>query len=110
MKPIVHENYGGEDIRLFGDSSQIIKVEKNPILKEMVGDDIITSDGTTLLGSADKAGCAAIMTLADLLLRNPHMCSGGHNFHSKHEFNSRRGLEKTTETLSDLVQIFAEKR
>jgi tripeptide aminopeptidase len=38
----------------------------------------------------------------------PNIFTGGHNFHSKLEFNSRRGLEKTTETLVHLVQIFAE--
>jgi tripeptide aminopeptidase len=37
----------------------------------------------------------------------PNVFTGGHNFHSKLEFNSRRGLEKTTETLVHLVQIFA---
>ena len=39
----------------------------------------------------------------------PDIFTGGHNFHGKLEFNSRRGLEKTTETLMNLVQIFAEK-
>jgi tripeptide aminopeptidase len=39
----------------------------------------------------------------------PNIFTGGHNFHSKLEFNSRRGLEKTTETLVHLVQIFAER-
>ena len=37
----------------------------------MIGDDIITTDGTTLLGSDDKAGVATIMTLVDMLLQNP---------------------------------------
>jgi tripeptide aminopeptidase len=37
----------------------------------------------------------------------PNVFTGGHNFHSKLEFNSRHGLEKTTETLLHLVQIFA---
>ena len=40
----------------------------------------------------------------------PNIFTGGQNFHSKLEFNSRRGLEKTTETLVHLVQIFAEQR
>jgi tripeptide aminopeptidase len=39
----------------------------------------------------------------------PNLFTGGMNFHGKLEFNSRRGLEKTTETLLNLVQIFAEK-
>ncbi|MGI9068939.1 MAG: hypothetical protein ACR2HX_21365 [Pyrinomonadaceae bacterium] len=42
-------------------------------------------------------------------LPTPNLFTGGNNFHGKLEFNSRRGLEKTTETLINLVQIFAEK-
>jgi tripeptide aminopeptidase len=42
-------------------------------------------------------------------LPTPNLFTGGANFHGKLEFNSRRGLEKTTETLVNLVQIFAEK-
>ena len=42
-------------------------------------------------------------------LPTPDIFTGGQNFHGKLEFNSRRGLEKTTETLINLVQIFAEK-
>jgi tripeptide aminopeptidase len=43
-------------------------------------------------------------------LPTPNLFTGGNNFHGKLEFNSRRGLEKSTETLIHLVQIFAEKR
>jgi len=43
-------------------------------------------------------------------LPTPNLFTGGNNFHGKLEFNSRRGLEKTTETLINLVQIFAEKK
>jgi tripeptide aminopeptidase len=39
----------------------------------------------------------------------PNIFTGGHNFHGRLEFNSRRGLEKTTETLLHLVQIFVER-
>ena len=42
-------------------------------------------------------------------LPTPDIFTGGQNFHGKLEFNSRRGLEKTTETLVNLVLIFAEK-
>jgi tripeptide aminopeptidase len=42
-------------------------------------------------------------------LPTPNLFTGGSNFHGKLEFNSRRGLEKSTETLIHLVQIFAEK-
>ena len=42
-------------------------------------------------------------------LPTPNLFTGGHNFHGKLEFNSRRGLEKSTETLLHLAQVFAEK-
>lgn len=76
VKPIIHKNYQGGDIVLPGDPTQVITVAKNPGLKELIGDDIITADGTTLLGSDDKAGCAAIMTMIDLLKQNPQIKHG----------------------------------
>jgi tripeptide aminopeptidase len=51
-------------------------VTKNPTLKEMIGDDIITADGTTLLGSDDKSGVAEIMTMIDTLRQNPQIKHG----------------------------------
>lgn len=76
VTPIVHKNYQGGDIILPKDTSQVITVEKNPILKKLIGDDIITADGTTLLGSDDKAGCAEIMTMIDTLRQNPQIKHG----------------------------------
>src|SRR5215203_3682491 len=73
---VIHKNYQGGDIVLPNDKTQIISVEKNPILKEMIGDDIITADGTTLLGSDDKAGIAEIMTMIDILRQNPQIKHG----------------------------------
>ena len=70
---IIHKNYQGGDIVLPNDKTQIISVAKNPILKEMIGDDIITADGTTLLGSDDKAGISEIMTMIDILRQNPNI-------------------------------------
>src|ERR1700752_4053820 len=64
---VIHKNYQGGDIVLPKDPSQVIRPTNNPILKEMIGDDIITADGTTLLGSDDKAGIAEIMTMIDTL-------------------------------------------
>jgi len=75
VKPVIHRDYRGGDIVLPGDPSQRLTTEQNPLLATLVGDDIITTDGTTLLGSDDKAGVATIMTLVDLLARNtgiPH--------------------------------------
>src|SRR5215468_4090428 len=76
VKPIIHKNYQGGDIVLPKDSTQVITVAKNPILKEMIGDDIITADGTTLLGSDDKSGIAEIMTMIDTLRQNPQLKHG----------------------------------
>ena len=76
VNPIIHENYKGGDIILPNDSTQIITVKENPVLKDLIGEDIITSDGTTLLGSDDKAGCAAIMAMVDILLQNPQVKHG----------------------------------
>ena len=76
VHPIIHTNYQGGDIVLPADATQILTVAKNPLLKTMIGDDIITADGTTLLGSDDKAGCAEILTLLDLLRQNPQLPHG----------------------------------
>lgn len=76
VNPVIHKNYQGGDIVLPKDPSQIISVAKNPVLKDMIGDDIITADGTTLLGSDDKSGIAAIMTMIDTLKQNPQIKHG----------------------------------
>jgi tripeptide aminopeptidase len=76
VNPIIHKNYQGGDIVLPNDKTQIITVEKNPYLRELIGDDIITADGTTLLGSDDKAGIAEIMTMIDTLRENPGIRHG----------------------------------
>jgi tripeptide aminopeptidase len=76
VNALIHKNYQGGDITLPKDPSQVISVAKNPGLKELVGDDIITADGTTLLGSDDKAGIAEIMTMVDTLKQNPEIKHG----------------------------------
>src|SRR5687767_1388669 len=76
VNAIIHKNYQGGDIVLPKDTSQVISVAKNPVLKELIGDDIITADGTTLLGSDDKAGIAEIMTMIDILKQNPQIKRG----------------------------------
>ncbi|HKR01239.1 MAG TPA: peptidase T [Pyrinomonadaceae bacterium] len=76
VNPIIHKNYRGGDITLPKDTTQVISAAKNPDLRNLIGDDIITADGTTLLGSDDKAGCAEIMTMIDILRRNPQIKHG----------------------------------
>ena len=76
VNAIIHKNYQGGDIVLPNDKTQIITVAKNPDLKNLIGDDIITADGTTLLGSDDKSGVAEIMTMIDVLKQNPQIKHG----------------------------------
>jgi tripeptide aminopeptidase len=76
VNAIIHKNYGGGDIVLPNDKTQVITVAQNPDLKNLIGDDIITADGTTLLGSDDKSGCAELMTLIDILRENPRIKHG----------------------------------
>src|SRR5260370_1133754 len=76
VNPIIHKNYQGGDIVLPKDPTQVITVARSPVLKELIGDDIITADGKTLLGSEDKSGCAEIMTMIDTLMQNPQIKHG----------------------------------
>ena len=76
VNPIFHKNYQGGNITLPKDPTQVISVEKNPVLKTLIGDDIITADGTTLLGSDDKAGISEIMTMIDTFKQNPQIKRG----------------------------------
>jgi tripeptide aminopeptidase len=76
VKVVVHADYRGGDIVLPSDPTQVISVADNHVLKDMVGEDIITADGTTLLGSDDKAGIAEILTLVDTLRQNPDIPHG----------------------------------
>ncbi len=76
VNPIIHRNYRGGDIVLPKDKTQVITVAQNPDLKNLIGDDIITADGTTLLGSDDKSGIAELMTMIDILKQNPSIKHG----------------------------------
>jgi tripeptide aminopeptidase len=76
VRPQIVRNYRGGDIPLCGDPSQIIRTADNPALADQVGNDIVTSDGTTLLGADNKAGVAEIMDAAQVLLANPQIKHG----------------------------------
>jgi len=76
VKPQIVRNYQGGDIRLTGDPQQVIRVADHPELKNQIGNDIITTDGTTLLGADDKAGLAEIMTASKFLIDNPDIKHG----------------------------------
>ena len=78
VKPQIIENYDGEDIFLGEneDGKWILSPKDFPDLTTLKGKDIITTDGSTLLGADDKAGVAEIMTMADYLLRHPEIQHG----------------------------------
>lgn len=76
VKPQMVKNYRGGDITLPGDPSQVIRFAEHPALKNQIGNDIITTDGTTLLGADNKAGVAEIMDAAHFFINNPQVKHG----------------------------------
>jgi tripeptide aminopeptidase len=76
VRPQIVRDYRGGDIGLCGDPSQVIRVADNPALADQVGNDIVTSYGTTQLGADNKAGVAEIMDAAQVLLANPQIKHG----------------------------------
>lgn len=79
VKPQMVENYAGGDIPL-GESGRVLSPDRYPILEKLVGDTLITTDGTTLLGADDKAGIADILTAVEHIIKEniPHgkLCIG----------------------------------
>jgi tripeptide aminopeptidase len=76
VKPVVHRSYDGGDIVLPGDPTKIIRMSDCPELGKLRGSTIITTDGTTLLGSDDKSGVATIMETAAYLMAHPEIRHG----------------------------------
>jgi tripeptide aminopeptidase len=76
VKPQVWNNYPGGDLTLPGDRTKIIRVADNPELADLVGQTIITTDGTTLLGADDKAGLAVIIEAMAWLREHPELEHG----------------------------------
>lgn len=74
VKPQIIKNYDGKDIKLNDDVT--LAVKDFPEIKQYVGQTIITTDGTTLLGADDKAGIAEIMTAMEYLLNHPEIKHG----------------------------------
>lgn len=74
--PQVIEHYDGGDIPLRGAPGRSLRASENPLLLKCVGDTVITTDGTTLLGADDKAGVAEIVTGLAWLLSHPEVPHG----------------------------------
>jgi tripeptide aminopeptidase len=71
VRPVVHRDYAGGRVELPGDPSVALDPAELPALAERVGHDLVTSDGTTLLGADDKAGVAEIMAAVAYLAARP---------------------------------------
>ncbi|MDR2898446.1 MAG: peptidase T [Spirochaetaceae bacterium] len=84
ISPILHKNYDGSPILL--KDGVVIDPASDRELRNCIGETIITSDGTTLLGADDKAGIAIIMTAAELLCaaRTGNATASGEAIASRH--------------------------
>ena len=71
VKPRIVEQYNGGDIVLNEKENIVLKVEDFPEIKKYMGQDLIVTDGTTLLGADDKGGIAEIMAMAEYFLTHP---------------------------------------
>ena len=76
VKARIVENYDGQDIILNAEKNIIFEVAKYPEILDYKGQDIIVTDGTTLLGADDKAGLAEIVTACEYLIQHPEIKHG----------------------------------
>lgn len=76
VKPRFVENYDGADIVLNKEKDVVLAVKEFPELKNYIGQTLIVTDGTTLLGADDKAGVAEIMTAVEYIMKNPNFKHG----------------------------------
>lgn len=76
VKPLIHENYQGQDLILPDDAGVVISLAEHEDLNAQIGNDIITASGTTLLGADNKAGVAEIMEAAAFLMANREIKHG----------------------------------
>jgi tripeptide aminopeptidase len=103
VKPQLVRNYRGGDIVLPADTTQIIRAAEHPALADQVGYDIITADGTTLLGADNKAGIAEIMDAAQFLVQNPQIRHGAIKILFTPDEEIGRGVDK-----ADLTKLGAD--
>ena len=76
VKPQIHRNYDGKDIVLNKEKGIVLDSNYFDDIQQYVGQDIITTDGTTLLGADDKAGITEIVTAMEYLLEHPNIKHG----------------------------------
>lgn len=105
VNPIIHKNYDGKNIVLPKDHTQILNPNDHPALKDQIGSDIITADGTTLLGADNKAGVAEIMDAVYQLIQNPTIKHGDIKILFTPDEEIGRGVDKVN--LKKLAADFA---
>jgi len=76
IQPQIHENYSGHTIILNEEKNVVLSPKEFPHLKNYIGETLVTTDGTTLLGSDDKSGIAEIMEAVKYLIDNPEIKHG----------------------------------
>lgn len=76
VRPQIWKNYQGEDLVLNKETEFTLSPSKFESLKNYIGQTLITTDGNTLLGADDKAGCAEIVTAAEYLIAHPEIKHG----------------------------------
>lgn len=76
VSPRIVQNYDGKDITLNADENIVLSPDEFPELLNYIGQDLIVTDGMTLLGADDKAGIAEIITAVDYLKRHPEIKHG----------------------------------
>src|SRR5665213_3778153 len=94
VKPQIVRNYRGGDIVLPGDPAQIIRFADHPALADQIGNDIVTTDGTTLLGADNKAGLAEIVDAAAFLVAHPEIKHGAIKILFTPDEEIGRGVDK----------------
>jgi tripeptide aminopeptidase len=94
VKPQIIENYDGNDIVLNKEKGIILSPSEFPELKNYIGNTLITTDGTTLLGADDKAGIAEIITAMEYLINHPEIEHGNIKIAFTPDEEIGRGVDK----------------
>lgn len=76
IKPRIIQNYDGNHVVLNEEQNIVLRTDDFPEIMQYEGQDIIVTDGTTLLGADDKAGIAEIISAMELLIKNPQIQHG----------------------------------
>jgi len=103
VKPQIVRNYQGGDIVLPGDRDQVVRPAEHPALAKQIGHDIVTSDGTTLLGADNKAGLAEIVDAMRFLAQHPEIPHGTIKVLFTPDEEIGRGVDK-----ADLARLAAD--